>query len=126
MKPVLYPVDAQRVAIDRLKALLATAGRTEIVAADLPAAWTPQASMMVQVAHDGTPTVEWPIRTSTAIRVVVWGSQPTLVKQLAGICQGLLLASDGVTPGPGILPDTDDSGAYLASFAVNWSLYATP
>ncbi len=123
MKPLRIPQDAQKVAVDAVTALLAGAGRTEAVSATLPADWTPASPMHVQVAFDGTPTVEWPIRTVAAIRVTVWGRIPTDVRTLARLCHGLVLTFDGVRPGAGLLPATDPNGAYLASFTVNWSLF---
>lgn len=121
MKPLRIPQDAQKVAVDAVTALLA-AGRTEAVSATLPDSWTPTDAMRVQVAFDGTPTVEWPIRSVSAIRIVIWGRSPTAVLALARLCHGLVLTVDGVRPGSGLLPATDPNGAYLCSFTVNWSL----
>jgi len=122
VKPLRIPQDALRVAVDTLAALVAAAGRAETVSADLPDCWSPADAMHIQVAFDGTPTVEWPIRSVAAIRVVVWGRVPTDVRYLARLCHGLVHTVHGVRPGSGLLPATDPNGAYVCSFTVNWSL----
>lgn len=124
MKLLRVPQDAVKVSIDTLTALLAGVGRTENVSADLPAGWTPTSAMHVQVAFDGTSGVDWPVRTVSTVRVVVWGSTPSEVRALAGLCMGLLLTQHGVAEGVGLLPAKDPNGAYLASFTVLWSLWA--
>lgn len=86
----------------------------------------------VQVAWDGTPTVEYPITARATIRVTCWTAQPTAGKVLAATIQGLMLTHPGddavwaVTALTGLLPARDPgTGYFLTSFTSRVSLRPT-
>ena len=141
MSPITFPADpppipesvqverdAEAIVVDYLIARLDAIGRPSPVGTDLPDGWAPRSGAFVQVALDGTPTVEWPVRTVATIRVTVWSRTKGEGKELSGICMGLLLTHpggsgvSGIRPGIGRLLAKDDNGGRLTSFTVDVSL----
>lgn len=122
MKPLVVQVDPERATVDLLQALLVAQGRTEKVGTDLPDTWTPASPTFVQVAHDGTPTLDWPVRAVSTVRVTVWSRVKSQGRDLASLCMGLLLAQPGYSEGTGLLLTVDPTTkGRLASFTVNFS-----
>jgi hypothetical protein len=127
VKPAVVQVDPERHTVDRLQSLLAGRGRAERVGTDLPSDWTPGSPMFVQVAHDGTPTLDWPVRTVSTMRVTVWSRIKSDGRNLAVLSMGLLLAEPGYRESTGLLLTVDPSTrGRLASFAVLLSQMTAP
>jgi len=131
-KPLAVPPDAERVIIDFLTTALAARSQDVTVGVDLPTTWTTGTKPHVQVALDGTPSVQYPIMARASIRVTCWHAYTTTAKALAALCQALLCAHPGsvsvasVQPLTGVLPARDpDSGAQLASVSVRVNLRMT-
>lgn len=76
--------------------------------------------------------MEWPIFTVPQIGVTVWSNGRTRSRELAALCQGLLLAHriPGITnvmAGSSILDDIDpDNGGRIAGFTVPVRIRTTP
>lgn len=126
MKPVAVPPLAERTVIDYLTPLLAARGKDVTCGVNVPITWVPGTKAHVQVGHDGTPEVKYPIYVSAAIRVTVYHASTTVAQDLANLCNALLLshpgggAVSGVQAGTGVLPVTDaDLGAQLATIGVS-------
>ena len=127
MKPAVVQVDPERFTVDTLASLLAARGRTERVGTDLPSTWTTDSPMFVQVAHDGTPTLDWPVRAVSTMRVTVWSGTKGAGRDLAALCMGLLLAQPGFSESTGLLLTKDSTTrGRLASFAVLLSQMTVP
>ena len=131
-KPLAVPPDAERVIVDFLTAALAARSQDVTVGVDLPTTWTTGTKPHVQVALDGTPSVQYPILASASVRATCWHASPTTAKALAALCQALLCAHPGsvqvasVQPLTGVLPARDpDTGAQLASVSVRVNLRMT-
>ena len=129
MKPLAVPPDAERVVIDYLATALAARGQDVTVGTNVPTAWASGTKPHVQVGHDGTPIVEYPIQWRASVRVTCWASTTTAAKALAALAHGLLLIHPGspevgsVRPLTGVLPTRDpDTGAQLASVSVQVNL----
>lgn len=132
-KPLLAPDDAEHLGVDFLTAALAARSEDVTVGVDVPSTWKKGTKAHVQVALDGTPTVDWPVWWAT-LRVTCWHESTTEAKRLARLTEGLLLAyaGDGVSwagcrPGTGVLPAKDrDTAAQLASITVRMKLRGRP
>lgn len=133
MKPLIVAPDAEHVTVDYLTAALAARGEDVSVGVTVPRGWKPGAKPHVQVGHDGTPVVEYPVLWRASVRVTAWHESTTTAKDLAGLCEALLLSHPGSTqvasvrPGTGVLPTKDpDTGAQLASISVRMNLLGHP
>lgn len=132
MKPLAQPLDAEHVVIDYLNAALASRGQDVTVGANVPQTWTTATKAHVLVGHDGTPEVHYPIYDSASVRITCWSSSTTVAKDLARLCNALLLSHPG-GPGvasikslTGVLPTKDpDTGAQLATIGVEVRLTYT-
>lgn len=114
---VTFP-DPERLAVDYLDGLL-----IETVGVNLPGGWTTRSGAHVQVAHDGTPELDWPAVAYATLRVTAWAGSTSAAKDLAGRAMALLLTHPGgggvagVRPLTGVLPTQDPTTrAPLASF----------
>ena len=132
MKPLAVPPLAERTVIDYLTPLLASRGEDVTVGVNVPLTWTTGSKAHVQVGHDGTPEVHYPIYVVAAVRVTVWHASTTVAQNLANLCNALLLshggdgAVAGVSAGTGVLPVSDpDTGAELATIGVNVRLHCS-
>jgi hypothetical protein len=129
MKPIAVPPDAEHVVVDYLTAQLAARSSTATVGVNVPSDWTPGRPAHVQVAHDGTPVVEYPALFRASVRVTCWDEATTDAKALASLCLAVLLAHPGdrsvgsIRPLTGVLPARDpDTSAQLATIAVQVNL----
>lgn len=134
-KPLVIPPDAEHVTIDYLAESLAARGDLSKVGVDVPSSWTTASEDYVQVALDGTPTVQYPVLWIATVRVTCWSSSPTKAKDRARLCEGLLLTHPGdravgvvgCLPGTGVLRTKDpDTKAALASITVRMKLRGLP
>ena len=132
MKPLAVPPDVEHVVVDYLSAALLARGQDVTCAPTVPATWAPGTKAHVQVGHDGTPEVIYPIIDRASIRITVWATTTTAAKALAALAQGLMLSHPGspevgsVRPLTGVLPTRDpDTGAALASVSVQVNLRYT-
>ena len=127
MKPAVVQVDPERFTVDMLASLLTARGRTERVGTDLPSSWTTASPIFVQVAHDGTPTMDWPVRVVSVVRVTVWSAAKGEGRDLAALCMGLLLSQPGFSESTGLLLAKDSTTrGRMASFAVLLSQNTAP
>ena len=131
-KPLAVPPDAERVIVDFLTTALAARSQDVTVGVDLPTTWTTTTKDHVQVALDGTPSVQYPILWRASVRITWWASSTTRAKAGVALCQALLCAHPGsvsvasVQPLTGVLPTRDpDTGAQLASVSVRVNLLGT-
>jgi len=131
-KPLAIAPDAERLAIDYLAAALAARSVTATVGVDIPTTWTTTSTQHVQVALDGTPSLEYPVLARATVRLTAWASTTTVAKSLVSLAQGLMCSHPGsptiasVQPLTGVLPTRDpDSGAQLASVTVRVNLRMT-
>jgi hypothetical protein len=129
MKPLAVPPDAERVSIDYLTAALAARGVAATVGVDIPTTWAAASTQHLQVALDGTPSLEYPILARATVRLTAWASTTTAAKSLVSLAQGLMCAHPGdasvgsVQALTGVLPTRDPvSGAQLASVTVRVNL----
>lgn len=120
--------DAERSIVDYLNSVLAENVTTGFPTPNAAATFT----SAVQVAWDGTPTVEYPVTERATVRVTAWAKQPTTAKALAGKVQGLVLSHPGdasvfaVHPLTGRLPGRDaDTGLFFCSFTCRVSTVPT-
>lgn len=132
MKPLVGFADPEVATKDLLKRLLPSrpepCATGAAVGLSLPAEWDPRSPTVapfVQVAWDGTPLQLSVARQFATVRVTVWHRNTTNAKNLAGLCQALLLAdhTGGDITGYAFLtgpqPATDpDNDADIASFTV--------
>lgn len=132
-KPLVAPPDPERLIVDLLTGLLASRGEDVTVGVEVPSTWTTGQKPHVQVALDGTPTVQYPVLWVATMRVTSWADGPTEAKDRANLCQALLLAhtgADGLAgclPGTGVLPARDNAtDAALASITVRAKLRGLP
>ena len=113
---VMVPADPERLTVDLLQAAL---GDEANVGTDLPHNWTTGSPTFIQVAHDGTPTMDWPARIVATMRITVWARKKSTSRDIAARCMGLLLAADGYRQSTGLLLAVDSgTAARLTSFAV--------
>lgn len=125
MKPLVTYPDVEEMAVDHLAADLEDLDCT--VGIGLPATWSTESDPHVQVAFDGTPTDEHPIRQRSTLRIVVWAATTSAAKELANLAHGLLLARHPYRPLTGLLPAHDDEhDAELASFTVRATVRSIP
>lgn len=129
MKTLAVPPDAEHVVIDYLTTALAARGQDVTCGVNIPTTWATGTKPHVQVGHDGTPIVEYPILWRASVRVTCWASSTTTAKSLAALCFALLCSHPGslevgsVRPLTGTLPTKDpDTGAQLASVSVQVNL----
>jgi len=129
VKPLVVFPDAERVVVDYLTKALADRSEDVTVGVGVPSSWTSSQKRHVQVAWDGTPSLTYPAAARATVRVTAWSSSTTASKDLAGLCQALLLTHPGgggvgnVREGTGVLPAQDpDTKAQLASITVRVSL----
>lgn len=121
---VTYP-DAERLVVDLLTADLT--GETCTIGIGIPADWTADSDPHLQVALDGTPIDEHPIRQLATVRVTAWARNPTAAKTLAQLAHGHLLTHFEISRLTGLLRASDeDHQAELASFTVRASVRSTP
>jgi hypothetical protein len=127
-KPTVVYGDAEVRVRELLTELL-----TELLAAEectvaigMPRGWTVDAPLHVEVAWDGTPVLAHPVVAFATIRVTVHGADPTPVKDLAALAQGLLLAERNIRSLTGLAPVRDPDGPELASFTVRVATRSTP
>lgn len=136
MKPARKASDAVKPVKEFLAGILATREPGVRVALSLDSKWVPEvdgaaAAPFVVVRDDGGP-MEWPIFTVPQIGVTVWSNGRTRSRELAALCQGLLLAHriPGITnvmAGSSILDDIDpDNGGRIAGFTVPVRIRTTP
>lgn len=132
MKPLAIAPDAERIVVDYLTTSLAARSQDVTVGVNVPATWATGTKPHVQVGHDGTPVVQYPILALASVRVTCWHASTTTAKDLAALCEGLLLSHPGsasvgsVRPGTGVLPTRDrDTGAQLATVSVRVNLRMT-
>jgi len=116
--------DPEREVVDYLNAELA-----EPVSVNFPPTSTTGA---VQVAWDGTPTVDYPVTERATVRVTAYAKQPTAAKVLAGKAQAAALSFPGsatvyaIHPLTGRLPGRDpDTGLFFCSFTCRVSTRAS-
>lgn len=131
-KPLAVTPDAERVVVDYLTAALAARAQDVTVGVVVPAAWVAGTKAHVQVALDGTPSVQYPILWRASVRITAWHASTTTAKALAALCEALMCAHPGsvsvasVKSLTGVLPTRDpDSGAQLASVSVRVNLRGT-
>lgn len=129
MKPLVRPPRAETVVVDYLATALAARGQDVTVGVTIPTTWAPGTKPHVQVGHDGTPIVEYPILWRASVRITTWATATTVTQDLAGLCEALMLSHPGSTevgsvrPLTGTLPTRDpDTGAQLASVSVQVNL----
>lgn len=121
---VTYP-DAERLVVDLLAADLAE--ETCTIGIGVPTDWTADDDPHLQVALDGTPADEHPIRQVATIRVTAWARNPSDAKTLAQLAHGHLLTHFEISRLTGLLRARDeDHQAELASFTVRASVRSTP
>ena len=132
MIPLAVAPDAERLTIDYLRPALAARSVTATVGVDIPTTWTTTSTQHVQVALDGTPSLEYPILARATVRLTAWAPSTTAAKALVSLAQGLMCAHPGdasvasVQALTGVLPTRDpDSGAQLASVTVRLNLRMT-
>jgi len=132
-KPLVQAPDAEELLVELLEGLLAAQDEEATVGIGVPAGWTPGDTPHVQVAWDGTPSMEWPVYTRPTVRIVARAETTEQAKRLAAVTQGLLLAhmgGEGVTnirPGVGIFPGRDeDTQAEIAWFTVLATIRTVP
>jgi hypothetical protein len=94
---------------------------------------TAPATGYLQVAWDGTPTLNYPITIRATIRVTCWHTNPTPAEDLALTVLGVLASSGGtvdlwqLVPLTGPLSGVDeDSGYWFASLTFRVSPRPTP
>ena len=128
-KPLAVAPDAERLTIDYLVAALAARSVAATVGVDIPTTWAPTSTQHLQVALDGTPSLEYPILARATVRLTAWASSTTAAKALVSLAQGLMCSHPGdvsvasVQALTGVLPTRDpDSGAQLASCTVRVNL----
>lgn len=134
-KPLVAPPDAERVTIDYLTSELDARGESTPTGVNVPHDWTAKSGDYLQVALDGTPTVNYPALWVATVRVTAWSASTTKAKRLAGLAQAILLAHPGdraagvagCLPGTGVLPTRDPkTKAALASITVRMKLRGLP
>lgn len=118
--------DAEHAVIVCLTAALIARGQSATVGTTVPTtAWASTSVPFVQVALDGTPTVDYPIRAAASVRITAWAYTNTAAKALANLCEGLLLSYGGdrqiseILSLTGCVPSRDTAtNAQLATIAV--------
>lgn len=121
MKAARAPADAA----DRVEEFLYGQFDSSVltVGMSLPKKWTPTDTPAVVVFDDSGPQ-QWPVSTTSTIRVTVWADGRTRARDLAGRCVGLLLSHRvpglaHVGPGTGLIDDRDpDNDGFMASATV--------
>lgn len=99
-----YP-DIEQLVVDYLAPLL-----DETVGVGLPDNWTKTSGNHLQVALDGTPSLQHPITATGTVRLVAWSASTSEAKALTAKAQGLLAAHPGgggiatTRPLTGVLP----------------------
>ncbi|MGM5069820.1 hypothetical protein EU244_033900 [Rhodococcus qingshengii] len=136
MKPARKAADAAKPIKDFLNTILADREPGVRAALSLPPKWTPEVDGLAAdpfvVVRDDTGPMEWPIYTVPQIGVTVWSNSRTRSRELAALCQGLLLAHriPGITnvmAGSSILDDVDpDNHGRIAGFTVPVRIRTTP
>ena len=128
-KPLAIAPDAERLTIDYLTAALAARSVTATVGVDIPTTWSTTSTQHLQVALDGTPSLEYPILARATVRLTAWASSTTAAKSLVSLAQGLMCSHPGdasaasVQALTGVLPTRDPvSGAQLATCTVRVNL----
>ncbi|MET8314814.1 hypothetical protein ABZU78_11900 [Rhodococcus erythropolis] len=135
MKPARKASDAAVPIKDFLKSVLADREPGVRAGLSLEKGWKPEVNEVatapfVVVREDPGP-MEWPIFTVPQIGVTVWSNSRTRSRELAALCQGLLLAHriPGITnvmAGSSILDDLDDAnGGRIAGFTVRVRIRTT-
>ncbi|AWY06512.1 tail terminator [Gordonia phage Trine] len=127
--PVAYPA---RLLKDHLKTVMSQRFPSLTYAAGgLDANWTTESPPALVVFDDGTPNLDWPVRTKTTLRVVVWAAGQTEARTIAAYALGQTLSrkAEGfsqVLPGTGLLDarDTNNSGI-MVSYTVRARLRVT-
>jgi hypothetical protein len=129
VKTLARPPRAETVVIDYLTAALAAHGQDVTCGEGIPATWSPGTKPHVQVGHDGTPIVQYPILWRASVRVTAWATATTVAQDLAGLCEALLLCHPGSTSVgsvqslTGMFPTRDpDTNAQLATVSVRVNL----
>lgn len=93
MKPLVMPVDTERLVKDYLAEVMADVDCT--VGIGVPEGWAPGDTKHLEVASDGVPIAVWPIFTRTTIRLVARAGSTTEAKELCALGLGYLLAHNG-------------------------------
>lgn len=126
MKPLRVPGDGAKAAKAHLASVLGgLLGDVEpTVSLGLPDEWTPDSPPHVGVFDDGGP-LRWPVYTKPRLRLTVWADGRDRLREVAGMCLGVLLAHriEGLAvvndPTPLIENGSRDAnGALVASFTV--------
>lgn len=135
MKPARKATDAAKPIKDFLKSVLSERDPDVRVALSLDPEWVPEVDGVATdpfiVVRDDSGPMEWPVFTVPQIGVTVWSNGRTRSKELAALCQGLLLAHriPGITnvmAGSSILDDVDDAnGGRIAGFTVRVRIRTT-
>lgn len=129
-KPLAAAPDAEIVAVQYLTAALVAHGETVTVGVVIPttSTWT-ASTKFIQVALDGTPTVEYPVMERASLRVTAWAGSTTEAKRLCRVVLAMLLSHPGgngvgsIRPLTGCLPTKDPTtGAQLATGSVRMNL----
>jgi hypothetical protein len=128
---VNYP-DPEHLLVPVLAELLDEHGVEASCGVGRPDGWTPADGLHVEVAWDGTPEIRHPLVAWPTVRIVVHGpaDQPTLVKELALLCLGVLPSQTTVAVRPltGVgrpVADPDRPEVYLAAFTCRVTTRAT-
>jgi hypothetical protein len=127
-------VDPEPLIVDLLTDLLEDYDDEITVSNGVPSDWNvDEDPPHIEVDHDGTPTIDAPIRAICTVRIVARASDTDLAKRAALLAQGLLLAHSGfggtlaIDPGAGLLPAYDKATRQqLASFTLNVSVPTEP
>lgn len=135
MKPLAQCPDAERVIVDYLTEQLAARNNLTPVGVGVPPGWTLGSGDFVQVELDGTPVSEAPVAWRSTLRVTAWSASRSKAKDLAALCEALLMAHpgdrvtgcSGCLPGTGVLMAQDpDTKAQLASVTALVKLRGIP
>lgn len=93
MKPLVAPVDTERLVKDYLADVMSHVDCT--ISIGVPQGWLPTDTPHLGVASDGVPIAVWPIFTRTTIRLVARAGSTTAAKALCALGLGYLLAHNG-------------------------------
>lgn len=129
MRPLVQMPDAEK----ETRALLADLLDGPTVSVGVPQGWTPASGSHVEVAWDGTPSMEWPVSADATIRLVARAASTSAAKALCAEAQGRLVAYMGddviarIRPLTGVLPARDPAtNAELASCTVRVTVRSQP
>ncbi len=127
--PLVFPdtEKAVRVLLDSLTPAPTTVG------IGVPDGWTSASPTHLQVAQDGTAVPSHRITARVLVRITAWAASTSAAKDAARVAEARLTAHAGdgvivkITTAAGMYPTRDrDTGAELATFAVNVTVRSAP